>query len=161
MVVGLIRTNASSQFAGSSPQRFVRSWFHDPGIGGLGLLTADRTPTNSGTYAEVHTEIRVEFLVWTGEVVIVQGTGSWQKNTGGGGFAALAFDGITAEAGSFNLTSTTAFAPLACALVKTGLTEGYHYATLVHRENDGNTTTFEGTTALEQCALKVYVGPHA
>ncbi|WP_233358245.1 hypothetical protein, partial [Vibrio cholerae] len=68
-LIGMIRTNGSSQFVNSSTQRFVRSWFNDPGVGCIGAFSANRS-TSSTSYIEVNTEIRNEFLLWSGEYVI-------------------------------------------------------------------------------------------
>ncbi len=130
-LVGMVRTNASSQFADSAAQRFVLSWFNRQTIGGYSAFTVNRTSTST-SLAEVNTEIRNEFLIWAGEAVhaSIAGTGR-NSNANRYVFTAISFDGGTADFVSLNQNSSAAGqVPVNISGIKNGLSEGYHYATL-------------------------------
>ena len=157
-LIGMIRTNGSGEFVDSATQRFVRSWFNDPGIAGTSSLSANRTTTET-SYAEINSEIRVEFLAWTGEVVTISATGTMENSTAGQSVnASIGIDDTTAEDmfNRFN-NGATGGTPgsFGGTINKTGLTEGYHYATLLGYVN-ANTGTFYGNAAAGlRCALTV------
>lgn len=135
-LVGMIRTEGSTpgQFVDSATQRFVRSWFNDPGISGLNFFTASRS-TTSTSWAEVNSEIRVEFVSWAGEIVQATVAGSQDNNTSNEyTHTAVGFDGTTPEDGNStsNGAGGTQF-PINARAYKTGLAEGYHYATVLGR----------------------------
>lgn len=136
-LVGMARRNASSNWADSATQRFVRSWFNDPGIGTLGSFSTGRN-TISATYAELNSEIRNELVVWTGEIVTVGVNGACSKATGGTGQISIGFDGTTAEDVAVWTTTTATVTPCSLVYEKTGLTEGYHYITVLALSSDGN-----------------------
>ena len=137
-LIGMIRTNASSQFVDGATQRFVRSWFNDPGIQVLNNFTTDRA-TTSTTFAELSTEIRCEFLAWTGEIVRVNFSGQMESAGAGVGIISVGFDGTTAEDVE-NATGAVAYNGTSFSLFKGGLAEGYHYATVLALQTSGNTT---------------------
>jgi hypothetical protein len=157
-LVGMARPITGPAWSDLINQRFVRSWFNDPGVAMKGIYTAVRTTTQvlgGGTYAEPNTEIRVEFLSWTGELVDVAVSGSVANSTTGSEvFTGIAYDGVVAEDGveRFLTSNGTAYTPVSPRSVKNTLAEGYHYATLVGAVS-ANTASFYGaasglTTAL-------------
>ena len=130
-LVGMVRTNGSSQFVDSAAQRFVLSWFNRQTRGGYAAFTADRT-TTSTTFVEINTEIRNEFLTWSGEAVIadISGTGN-NSTTNRFIFTGISFDGGTPDFMAGSQASTAGLNnSVACGGTKNGLSEGYHYATL-------------------------------
>lgn len=136
-LVGMARTD------GIPAWTLVRSWFNDPGVVVSGVFSASRTITSpTAAFTEFNSEIRCPFLCWSGEKVSVNAAGGGLCNTGSGGdgygFVAVAFDGSTAEDGPSILGPITSgglasndWLPIAPMAIKTGLSEGYHYATLV------------------------------
>lgn len=136
-LVGMARTD------GIPAWTLVRSWFNDPGVVVSGAFSASRTITSpTAAFTEFNSEIRCNFLCWAGETVRVAGTGGALVDLGGAddgyGFIAVAFDGVTAEDGSSIIGAPAVGAQaaedwltIAPAINKTGLSEGYHYATLV------------------------------
>lgn len=142
-LIGIIRTNSSSQFVDNNVQRFVRSWFSKKRAGCANAFTASRALTSvNPTFAEINSEIRCEFLLWAGEVVEVAFSGSAfpPAQTNGWAEFAIAFDSATvpesapAYIKSFVQTPVSTQQPVvSCPAVgaKSGLSEGYHYATVL------------------------------
>jgi hypothetical protein len=146
-LVGMIRTNASSQFADSLAQRFVVSWANRRSIGTSAAFSTTRT-TTSTTNVELNTEIRNEFLTWGDEAVSSCYTGGTFSSTTGGGattYTDITYDGVTAEMPVyFDPGTANLFYPVAPHNVKNGLSEGYHYATVAARVAAG-TGSYTGT----------------
>lgn len=138
-LIGMIRTNGSSQFADAATTRFVRSWYNDPGIAGYNNFTTARA-TTSTTFAELNSEIRVEFLAWSGEIVEADFNGTWEVS-GNVGAVSVGFDGTTAEDVG-PTTDSAADIAASFTMHKTGLTEGYHYATVLALNSGGSSTNF-------------------
>jgi len=134
-LVGMIRTQGSTpgQFVDSATQRFTISYFNRRAIGMVNNFTADRT-TTIVTYVELNTEIRCEFVTWSDEAVIVtvQGLGT-NATANVNQSTAIGFDGTNQEnAVNFGVSPTANFAfPIGLGLVKNGLSEGYHYVTVL------------------------------
>jgi hypothetical protein len=152
-LVGMART-VSSAWVDSAAQRFVRSYFNDPGIAVLSSYTANRS-TTSTNYAEVNTEIRVEFLTWTGETILTSANGSVDLNSAAYVSASIGFNGTTAEDTFVNcyVGLNNGYVPFNVCVFKTGLTEGYNYATLLGKVS-GNTGTFLGGSSGERTTLR-------
>lgn len=160
-LVGMYYNATTTAFVDGTAQRFVRSWFNDLGVGTKGSFSAARG-TTSASYAEMAsgTEIRNEFLVWSGEIVHAVASGGISSDTGGSANlqAGIAFDGATPELGRQQVTARTASDsyPFAVGCVKTGLSEGYHYATLVGKTNTG-TLTLNGGSIPDCTALQCMI----
>lgn len=152
-LVGMART-VSSAWVDSAAQRFVRSYFNDPGIAVLSSYTANRS-TTSTNYAEVNTEIRVEFLTWTGETILTSANGSVDLSSTAYVLASIGFNGTTAEDTFVNcyVGLNNGYVPFNVCVFKTGLTEGYNYATLLGKVT-GNTGTFLGGSSGNRTTLR-------
>ena len=82
-LIGMIRTNASSQFVDSITQRFVRSWFNDRGADGSVIRTAGNVSTTSTSLVDL-TGALIEVLTWSGESIDIGfGSDSWHSATVG------------------------------------------------------------------------------
>ena len=155
-VVGLIRTDASSQFADSATQRFVRSWFNGAGVTGANDFTANRT-TASAPFVELNTEIRIEFLVWSGESVMALGTGTASNSTAGATCSTgIVIDGGT-QLGAVENESNSANDRHAATpqFVSDALAEGYHYASLSGGVSGGGTGTWIGSGGADRYGLGI------
>jgi hypothetical protein len=132
-LVGMARPITGPAWSDLINQRFVRSWFNDPGVSVTASLTADRTVTSVAlTYAEIHSEMRVEALSWAGETWDLALGGSVSNtNTGQSVFTAVGFDGVTAEspASTQVMANGNAYQSVGFRVAKAGLSEGYHYGT--------------------------------
>lgn len=158
-VIGLVRTNGSSQFQMSVTNIGVLSWFNRRGLAGNAAYTANRTTTNSGL-EELNTEIRVNFLNWADEIVTVSLNPRGYADAVVGAFIANAinFNGgaPTAEdATGISQAWTTGqmLGGSAITIHKGGLTEGtYHYTTMLGSTSSG-TGTWQGGSAPSRTTL--------
>jgi len=163
-LVGMASPITGPAWQDTAAQRFVRSWFNDPGVAGNAGFTSNHA-TTSTSYVELGTEIRNEFLCWAGEIVLVGGSGISSQTGTGLNSTAVGFDGIsTLEPGSYSagyVAVAGGFAvPYTISFPKTGLSEGYHYATLAGKVQSGNGTWSGGTYlpgTTDQCSLTTYI----
>ncbi|TSA51345.1 MAG: hypothetical protein D4R44_08140 [Actinobacteria bacterium] len=155
-LVGLIRTNGSSQFADSASNRFTISYFNRRDIGGRNAFTADRT-TASVTFVEVNSEIRAEFVTWSDEAVTAAVSGACVMTATNLSFVTIGFDSATAEDTHSACNAQTARQGVHANIYKTGLTEGYHYATLVARVAASTMTLTGSATPGERTTLQVAI----
>jgi hypothetical protein len=156
-LVGMARTNGSTAWTDSATQRFVRSWFNDPGAALLNNFTANRS-TSSTSFVELNSEIRIEFLVWSGETFQVGATGNVNAASNATVSTAIGFDGTTADDSSTQtgVGGVTGNYGIGLILFKSGLAEGYHYATLLGNTNSGTSTWSGGSTAGARTVLTGY-----
>jgi len=159
-LVGAFRTDGSTpgQFQTSRPM-LTRSWFVRPAPADTRILGAT-TSTASTTNVELSSTIRLEAVVWSDEVFDVRVEGAASNSTAGaGGFAGIGFNGTTAEdmTGGVNSAalSTGLSIPIHASALKSGLTEGYNYATVTARTTGSGTVFFPGTgTASTSLTIK-------
>lgn len=127
-LVGMARTDASTHFLDSVTNRWLLNWFNRTGLDMVNTYSADRSSTST-TFAELNTEIRLQFLTWADEAVFVCVEGSSQIDSSGQAVVnGVDFDSTTtaAQAVSMILTATQA-QPFAVSVMKR-LTEGSHIA---------------------------------
>ncbi len=139
--------------------RGVLNWFNRRDIGIVNGFTATRS-TASGTYVEVNTEIRGNFLTWADEAVLVGISGIISNNTASTGIeTSIGFDGTAAEdaASRIDIPTATAAYPLALSLVKNGLAEGFHFTTLLGQVVSGGTASWTGGAAGNRVSLTVHI----
>lgn len=144
-LVGTARPVTGPAWVSTAKQRFVRSWYNDPGVNLFANFTANRsTSTLSPTYVELNSEIRCEFIIWSGESAAVTASGTNFNNTADGrNLTALGVDGVTPEvSGGRNIVPSLAnvFIAFAAQALKEGLSEGYHYITLLGAVDAGTGT---------------------
>jgi hypothetical protein len=152
-LVGMART-VTNAWVDTASQRFVRSWFNESPVVSNSAFTAVRS-TASATFVELNTEIRCEILLWANDTTETDFNGAIQHASGGSlTYSSLGIDGTTAEnvlslfavaaiAQDVNIYKTASF-----AFPKIGLSEGYHYFTLLGRSNTGTASWLgSGTTA--------------
>jgi hypothetical protein len=132
-LVGMVYTNGSSQFDDSTTKRNVCSWPNRYARGGQNAFTAIRT-TASGTWAELNSEIRIEFVAWSNDVVHSSINGVCWYNSSSFAYVdtAVGFDGTTPEQKSYSWCNNAATLPaISNNNTKVGLSEGHHYATVL------------------------------
>jgi hypothetical protein len=162
-LVGMARVVTGPAFADSATQRLVASYFNRRGIGGVNAFAASKT-TASTTYAELSsTDGRVEFLTWGDEAVQVAATGCNFNLTASATYnTSIGFDGTTAE-DIFNQGFTPSSVagglntPVGISFTKNGLSEGYHYATILGSTTTGTATWIGGATAGLRTSISVMV----
>jgi hypothetical protein len=153
-LVGMARTTAGITWQDTAAQRFVRSWFNDFGVGTFAALSASRT-TGSLTPFELGAEVRNEALLWAGETWSLTAAGSaLNSEAAGRNNTSIGVDGIAPEpSGSLTiLTSLNDGTSISAMALKTGLAEGYHYATLLGAVNNGM-GTWRGDVDGRRCSL--------
>lgn len=152
-LVGMERATGATTWQG-----LCRSWFHDPGYTAVGAFSTNRTESTS-TFTEINSEIQTGFLVWTNEIVNISAQGAMTNSGTGLYWCALTLDGTT-TANSYNAGGGTAGQVVAFGQTRyaSGLSEGYHYATLVNKVAGGGTVTYYGGAAStnERCTIAVY-----
>lgn len=158
-LVGFARAVTGPAFADTATQRFVRSWYNDPGSALANFFTTLRAITAT-IWTEINTEIRCEFLCWSAEVPSLAYTANISgSNANMISRTSIGIDGTNAEdcISQLQYYANTAQATCAGVLEKSGLSEGYHYATLLG-EVTINTATYGGfaatTTGTYRTSLK-------
>lgn len=149
LLVGMIRTGATGLFADSPAQRFVRSYFNRPPVGGLNYLAANATIT-SLTYVEADAAARVEFLSWADEIALVGAAGTYSGLASDAGVISLGLDGaasvldigVTAQLGSSSSQSipwSTGGTPVPG--------QGYHFLTIIAKKLSGTSLIIRTTNS--------------
>lgn len=149
-LVGMFRTDSAGRFDISNPL-LTRSWHARRG----GIASKAFTTNKRATAAELaelsDTEGRVEFLVWSGESVAVEVTGSASNDANNGvARTAIAFDGSAPEdvqcQGANEIGSTTAVRiPVSLSYRRGELPEGHHYVTVLGSTGSRGTAFWLGS----------------
>lgn len=154
-LVGMARPTTGPAWTDSAAQRFVISYFNRRNIAGASSLSANRT-TTSTSYVEINSEIRNEFLTWSDDgASFVCGGISQNDTTNQTATSSIGIDGTTAEDCYYSAQAFAGGADLSfcVGLYKSGMSEGYHYATLLGKVS-ANTGTWKGSgTAGARVAL--------
>jgi hypothetical protein len=154
-LVGMARTNASSQFVQSSSNLGVITYFNRRLKSIKASFTADRT-TTSTSYAELNSEIRLPFIMWIDGDVAYAVRGTTVGNTvGAASFTAVGID----TSGTVNIRGGTA-SEQPGSVASQGLnssfsgftdeSEGYHYATIMGKVTAGTGTWNGGSVTAER-----------
>lgn len=135
VLIGMIRTNASSQFASF----LVLSYFNRATRNQLTTFSVDRT-TASASNVEINTEIRNTCLTWGDEAIGISVNGSGFNSGANQTITTIGVDGATTDLAGFILVmvGTTEMAVAISGL--TTLAEGFHTLTLVGRTSAGTGT---------------------
>ncbi len=139
-LVGMARTTAANAWVDTATQRFVLSYFNRRNKSGRNTVIGS---TASGTFVELNSSARFEFLTWGDEDVVLAGFGSFASTATAGTLTmALGVDGTVAEVTL--VQASVGVSPdstgLAVVPMSSALAEGYHYATLLLKTD----TTFAG-----------------
>jgi hypothetical protein len=144
VLVGMVRTNASSQFDDSAVKRNVASWHNRRKRALRNTFTTDRAVA-SGANQEINSEIRVQLLTWGEDDV--EATFNFRVNMAGTGdfaTAAPSFNGVepTEKVGGNTYTGGADIG--AAPTDRVTLSEGFHYITAWAFAN-GGTSTYQST----------------
>jgi hypothetical protein len=160
-LVGMARTNASSQFVQTSANLGVLSYFNRRVKAIKAAFTADRT-TTSTSYAEINSEIRVPFLTWGDSDVAFSVRGAVHNDTintrvqtavgieTGGSVNVRGGTSIRQGPGTNAQEFSAAFSGFADE------SEGYHYATVMGRVGTG-TGTWSGGNAIAEIDITLTI----
>jgi hypothetical protein len=141
-LVGLVAVNASGNFYYMG----TLSWFKRQQKFARTQLQND-TSGSSSTLAEISSTMRIPFACWAGAMTAWYiNTQAKSTGTGGGIATTAAFDGIVGEPSTSNgnVAAAGSYELNSCSDVKSGLSEGSHYATAVGAVGGGNTATWTG-----------------
>jgi hypothetical protein len=139
-LVGMVRTNVSTQFVDAPDTRYVRSFFNRVPLGLFFILPADRA-TTSVPFAP--TGDFVNWLQWSDETVFLQVSALSGCSAAGAIFIGLYVDGVFKAGGKSN-TITPGTATLAAACNVVAPNEGLHSADLRIGTNSGTQTLYSG-----------------
>ena len=153
-LVGMGRTDGAAW-------AICRSWFNDTDNTTSSYFTTDRSTNNTASFTEINSEIRAEFLVWDGQAANISVNGGTLLNMGAGdgGYAyyGIAIDGASPQDNGCGIVgvvvpdnySSLDWLPLSINTAISGLSEGYHYATIsglvVHTSGSGGLLYFNGS----------------
>lgn len=143
-LVGMARPITGPAWQDAAAQRFVRSYFNEPGVAITGAATTAAAGAST-TYVEVATAARAEFLLWSGEIVDVSCLGTMTDSSGPNSMAAnIGIDSASAVAQevAMNNYATSARCGFNVSYAASGLAEGYHYATPLLRSISASAATF-------------------
>jgi hypothetical protein len=144
-LIGMVYPQSGPVFNNGGANLLVLSWFNRRSLSGINAFGANQT-TTSTAFVELSSTIRVQFLTWAGEDVQINASGSAVGPSNALMASSLGIDGTTPE--DVNDTrGTVSGAPqasVAIAYLKSGLSEGYHYATLLGLVS-GGTGTWNGS----------------
>lgn len=143
-LVGMCRTNGSSQFVDDATNICVLSWFNRRRKLGRAKFTANRTAAASaGVFAEANTEIRVNFLTWADEPVRQAICGGWTVTGAatGHGYASIDNDTSGQRAWCSHSASTTG---TFSSIDERAVSEGYHFGSLTGNCQGGTNALWLG-----------------
>jgi hypothetical protein len=147
-LIGMVRTNASAQFADSPAQRFVLSWFNRRNR--QATNNVDGATITSQAMVEVNPSRRVEYLSWSDEDCLHLGSGTADNTAANAGAAGtLGIDGspLAIPNGDFFSNDN----PIASGRNTLGWTwsdspaEGYHFDSFYGRVLDATGTAVFST----------------
>jgi hypothetical protein len=133
-LVGIVRTNGSTQFVDTASQRFVRSYWNPVPTNWTNVFTTASRGNAAGAYAIINSEIRLEGVFFQNDMWDVSFSGGVGYTTGAGELnlivlTALSFDGGSVDDG-YNRTridATSDIEPVFVRVSKLIATDGYHY----------------------------------
>ncbi|MBV6650531.1 hypothetical protein [Hoeflea sp. EC-HK425] len=154
-LVGMARPITGPAFEDSFAKRFVRSWFNRRALSLRGVFGGVRS-TASLSWIEINPEIRVEFLIWADEAVDLGLHASTLVSASGVRMGtALTLDGVGISSAWVMETvfDGTGAYPVPLRRSESGLSEGYHFATLAGIVSSGTGSWRDGITAASRAAI--------
>lgn len=129
-IIGLVRTNASSQFQDTADFRGVLSWFNRRNRILSGASTGDAS-TTSASMLEIAAAARVYFLNWPDEAAIVGVSGSMLSGAVGTGGCQVGYDGAVIGQTAFATLNNANWWGDAATWLPIDTTEAMHYITVM------------------------------
>jgi hypothetical protein len=147
-LIGMIQTNASSQFVDSAALIGCLNWFNRRIK--LGGATFGPNTTTSTSATELSTSNRISFLSWADEGVRATFAGN-STNTVGSGAGCLSQASLDGSLFGSNFVSPSPLASTGVGFnteINITPTEGLHYVTLYGAVATSGTGSFQGTSSL-------------
>lgn len=160
-LVGAAYSTAST-FYDTANNLLVISWANRKNITGRAWLTTNRTTTSTSP-AEINSETRISFLVWSDEAVLSNANGSASNSTAFqdtrmaiGWDGASVFGGLSRQA---NTTATSINSLAATSIAYAGqLTENaIHYVTLLGAVSANTGTYIGGADNADRCEINLLI----
>lgn len=147
-LVGMCVTDGSSLFQGGL---LTRSYWQRPRSAFNQTSFSANHSTASATFVELSSQIRNSFLVWAGENVDWSTSGGFNNSASGtNAFTGVGFDGTTPELQQAVVggpsAGTVVIGSIALRGLKSGLSEGLHYATLLGASAGGTANWYGGAS---------------
>jgi hypothetical protein len=144
-LVGMVYVVSGPAFADSATQRLVRSWFNRNSKPLQGSSLGSSAGLNA-TIQEVSSNLRVGFLVWTGEVVSLKGGIGYYSSVSGSIIAAeLNLDGSNAGPSEVINTDGSGHVIPMAVFYEVSPAEGYHYVTIFASLSSGSASFYNNT----------------
>jgi hypothetical protein len=139
-LVGMVRTNASTQFVDAAAQRFCANWYNRRIRYATNTFAAQRTTTSSSS-VEISSTERAEFVFWANETVFGSISGTSGLNTSGTINSSLNIPAGSVLSNAYTLTSGS-FANISLMAPAFISGEGYSYMTLFGNTVAGFTSSW-------------------
>ena len=142
-LVGMVYPQAGPVLSFSGANQLVASWFNRQDKGTVAAFTANHTSTSTSP-VELDTSIRNQFVTWGTESVVAALSGVASASGGSNVSSFIDFDGGTVSAGQTGGVGASGAADqIGVAFIASGLSEGFHYATMFV-DVSANTGTWYG-----------------
>lgn len=156
-LVGMARIITGPAWVDTAAQRFVVSFFNRRPIQTASSFSTGRS-TTSGSFVELNSEIRNEFLAWADNSIAFWASGSVSNGTAATtNTTALGLDGTSALEGINGAAMPTGInnqlLPIGLTTVLSAPADGYHYVTLLGTVS-GGTGTWAGGTVGARCSVQ-------
>lgn len=148
-LVGMLYTNSGGLLVNTESAALVRSWFNRQATATRAAFTSNRDNSGfGGAQAEVNQEIRNSVVLWADEVWDIAMTATFSlPSAGQSASVGIGVDSSTVwKLGSVNYNGDTSGNRMVAPVIykASGLSEGYHFATLIVRSVSGVVATFNG-----------------
>ena len=160
-LVGMVFTDAGTPGTFdadvSTSTRWCLNWFNRRGLVLSNTFSTDRTSTST-TLAEVNTEIRLRYLTWWDDAVVLGASGTMSNSgVGQASGTGMAVDSTTValQISSFTSTGANLRGPIALWVPTATGSEGSHFATLLGVVSGGTCTWASADTVATNGAAKV------
>jgi|SRR6185503_17561126 len=148
-LVGMVYMGAGTPgtFIDSVTRRLCLNWFNRRSLDLHGTYSADRTFNGTGAFADINSEISLEFLSWADEAVFAAASGTVSNSSGGqASHMGLAVDSTSTPISDVGHTITNANQRQAWSLSLAQLqSEGRHLLSLLGRVSGGTATLCTAT----------------
>jgi|SRR5262245_5273352 len=159
VLVGMVRKTGGN-FVNTQTQRFVRTWFNDPGIT-FGCKVDSSPVISSAPNVEADSAYRAAALFWANE--LINGTVQVTAEQAGG-LAAVVYCGFgidgTAQAGSFPLgiqgiyAASSNYTTASASPAGLAMTAGYHYFQVMTGRATNNITLIAGYSGMQMATRR-------
>jgi len=148
-LVGMVSTNASTQFVDAALSRTCLNWFNRRKIIADSATQPGYTFSNL-TGAEINSALRVTFLNWADDVPFISGVGTISMTNQGTTSIATSIDTVGNQyTPSQNITLQTGFSGGFSGHGALGLSEGKHFTMLIGSVNVTTTTVVNVQTIVQ------------